>query len=489
MSKVNIFIFSSIFYISWIFVNNFFENIFYSFIVLLFVGLFFLMIYFKTKKFLILFIFCIFSFILGIFISNYNLWIIKENLKFVENFDKKVEIISEIQEVKEVKEWNIVYKSKILSINNISPKNTIYSETFIPERIERLKKWQIIKNFWKIYLYKNSETFSYKNFMISNWFYFKQFATKYENLEKREINFIEEKIISFREYLLSIIKQNYPENEAIFLWWILLWAREELPKELKQNFNNSWLTHFIAVSGFNITILIVFFSIFVKYLPKSLQILTMSIIIFLFVILVWPSAPVVRAWIMGFIWYLVLQNGRQWNILAISLLTLILMVSFNPFSINYDVSLHLSFLAVFWIIYTEKFFNKIFSFLPNVFEIRTAISITLSALVFTLPVMIFGFWQVSTISPISNLLVSWSIPLAMLFWFLSLIFYVIFPWFGNIIWFLAFLLLKWNIVIVNFFWSKEYLVLKTDFWEYSWYFQIIYLIIFTFLIIYLRKKD
>lgn len=327
--------------------------------------------------------------------------------------------------------------------------------------------------------------------MLSNWYYFKQFANKYEKIKKNEINFIEKNIIQLRENLLNIIKENFPQNEAIFLGWILLWAREELPIELKQNFNNSWLTHFIAVSWFNITILIVFFSVFIKYLPKTLQILTMFIIIFLFVILVWPSAPVIRAWIMRFIGYLVLQNGRQWNILAISLLTLLIMVTYNPLSINYDVSLHLSFLAVFWIIYTEKFFNKIFSFLPIFFEIRSAISITFSAMVFTLPIMIFWFWQISIISPISNLLVSWSIPLVMLFWFLSVIFFIFFPFLWSIIWFFAFLLLKWNILIVNFFWSKEFLVLKTDFWENAWYFQIIYLIFFVFIIMYFKanKKE
>ena len=217
----------------------------------------------------------------------------------------------------------------------------------------------------------------------------------------------------------------------------------------------------------------------------------MSIIILLFVILVWPTPPVVRAWIMWFIGYLVLQNGRQWNILAIWLLTLVIMVSFNPFSINYDVSLHLSFLAVLWIIYTEKFFNNLFKFLPNIFEIRSAISITLSALVFTLPVMIFSFWQLSIISPISNLLISWSIPLAMLFWFLSVILYLVFAKLWIIIWFFAYLLLKWDITVVNTFWSMDFLVLKTNFWEYKWYYELIYLIAIAFIIIYFmaNKKE
>lgn len=489
MKKIDIFIFSSIFYISWIFINNFFENIYYSFLVLLIVELFFLVIYLKVRKFLTLIWVSSIAFIIWIFVSNINLLKIEQNLRFIKNFDDKVEIISEIQEIKEIKNWEIVYKWKILSIENQTPENTINSEIFIKEKWYRLKKWQVIKNISKIYVYEDFGWFSYKNYMISNWYYFKQFANKYEKLEKKEIFKLEEKIINFREKLLEIIKEIYPKNEAIFLGWILLWAREELPKELKENFNNSWLTHFIAVSWFNITILIVFFSVFIKYIPKHAQIITMSIIIFIFVILVWPTAPVIRAWLMGFIWYLVLQNGRQWNILSISLLTLLLMVSYNPFSINYDVSLHLSFLAVFWIIYTEKFFNNIFIFLPNIFEIRNAISITLSALVFTLPVMIFNFWKLSTIAPISNLLVSWSIPLAMLLWFLSIIWYVIFSKIWIFIWFFTYLLLKWNISIVNYFWSLEFLVLKTDFWEYKWYFEFIYLISMAFIIMYFKSKE
>lgn len=488
MTKVNIFIFSGIFYLTWILTNNFFENISYSFIVLLIIELFFLVVLLKYKKFFSLALFFVVFFSLWIFVSKINLDKINENIVFSSQFLEKAEIIAEIQEVKEVESENIVYKWKIISINNQKPENKIFAEVFINYKNEKKKKWTIIKSTSKPYFYKDFNNFSYKNYMISNGFYFKYYANYFDIIWKNEINIIEEKIISLREKLLETIKKIYPENEAIFLWWILLWAREELPDELKQNFNNSWLTHFIAVSWFNITILIVFFSIFIKYLPKFLQIPIMSIIIFLFVLLVWFTPPVVRAWIMGFLGYLVLQNGRQANIIAIWILTLIIMVSLNPFSINYDVSLHLSFLAVIWIVFTEKFFNKFFSFLPNFFEIRTAISITLSALVFTIPVMIFSFWQLSYISPISNLLVSWNIPFAMLLWFLSVIWYLIFDKIWLFFWFFTYLLLRWNIEVVNFLWSKDFLVLKTDFWEYKWYYQIIFLIIIWFIVIFFKKE-
>ncbi|MDR1945513.1 MAG: ComEC/Rec2 family competence protein [Candidatus Peribacteria bacterium] len=55
---------------------------------------------------------------------------------------------------------------------------------------------------------------------------------------------------------------------------------------LSDNFNNSGLTHIIAVSGFNITILIVFFGYIIKFFPPYIRFILISIIIILFTILV-----------------------------------------------------------------------------------------------------------------------------------------------------------------------------------------------------------
>ncbi|MDR2640248.1 MAG: ComEC/Rec2 family competence protein [Candidatus Peribacteria bacterium] len=54
----------------------------------------------------------------------------------------------------------------------------------------------------------------------------------------------------------------------------------------------------MAVSGFNITILIIFFGFIVKYFPPFVRFVFMSIIIILFTILVGFNAPVIRAAIM-----------------------------------------------------------------------------------------------------------------------------------------------------------------------------------------------
>ncbi|MDR3151188.1 MAG: ComEC/Rec2 family competence protein [Candidatus Peribacteria bacterium] len=64
--------------------------------------------------------------------------------------------------------------------------------------------------------------------------------------------------------------------------------------------------------------------------------------------------------------------------------------------------------------YTQPFFEKHLKFMPNIFEIRTAFSLTFSALISTFPIMMFNFGQISLVAPLSNVLVSWTIPIVML---------------------------------------------------------------------------
>jgi hypothetical protein len=52
--------------------------------------------------------------------------------------------------------------------------------------------------------------------------------------------------------------------------------------------------------------------------------------------------------------------------------------------------------------------------LPEFLAIREAFVLTMSAMTFTLPIMVLNFGQLSIISPISNIAMTWTIPIAML---------------------------------------------------------------------------
>jgi predicted membrane metal-binding protein len=186
---------------------------------------------------------------------------------------------------------------------------------------------------------------------------------------------------------------------------------------------------------------------------------------------------------MWLVWYYILISWRQWHSLAIILFTLLIMIILSPTSINYDVSLQLSFLAVIWIIYCNKYYLKIFNFLPNTLEIKTAFCLTLSALTTTLPIIIVNFWYFSILSPLSNIAVSWTIALAMLWWFVSIILYIITPILWIFIWYFVWVLLKWDIIIVHLFWQAKWALLEIDLTRYNTIFLILYFMILIYIIL------
>ena len=488
ISYNKLFIFFWFSFLFWVFINNLFLNYKISILVLLFFVILFFNYYIYIKKFfcflLIVSLWCL----IWILISSSNLSSINNKEIFLQSYyskNNKFDVIFDVESVYKKNDYDIEYVAKLVSINWGVLKEKIKSVIIVPKNYN-IEKWYVIKSRVKLYEYKNNENFEYKEYMLTKNIFFKSYVNVFDIIEIRKWNKIIEIISKIRNFFLVTIKDIYPLDEWIFLQWILIWARENLSDELKTNFNNSWLTHFIAVSWFNITILIIFISLIVKYLPNFLKIIIVSIFIIFFTILVWFGAPVVRASIMWLIWYYIIISGRKWNALSIILLTAIIMVMISPYSLNYDISFHLSFLAIIWIIYTGDLFKKLFYFLPNFLSIREAFILTLSALSFTLPIMIFNFGQLSLLSPLANIAVAWTIPIAMLLWFISVFVYIIFPMLWIWVWYLTWVLLKFDILMVNFFWWLEFAIIRVDFWIYKNYLTLLYFVIMVFLILYFK---
>ena len=504
ISKNKIFIFIGIFFLIFVFIGNIFKSIYTELIILWFISLLFLNFYIYIKKYWIYLFSMIFWAIIAIFFSSYINHTIAWKQAILEQFyNQKYNIIGEIIWVNKIKDFESEYIIKLKKIwilyNNPSPLHT--SEVLpliLKEDVEwlitipsnfRLKKWDIIECNEKIKKIENfNDDFDYRHYLLSRWIYFKINAGSINIIAYNKPNFIVDKIDKIRQVLLDKINFLYPKEEWIFLWWILLWARNSMPDTLKTDFNNSWLTHFIAVSGFNITILIVFLSFLLKFFPSFIRIIFITLTIWIFVILVWDSVSVIRASIMWLIWYYISVSWRQADNLAIILFVAIIMVFISPLSINYDVSLHLSFLAVLGILYTQKFFEKTFYFLPEFMSIKEAFILTLSAMSFALPIILFNFGQLSIMSPFANIAVTWTIPLAMLGWFLSICVDFVYHWLSIWISYFTWILLAWDIKIVHFFGGLDWAIIHSDLWVYKYSLEILYFVILIFLVSYFSEE-
>lgn len=489
MLNSKVFIYFLVSFLFWVFISNILYNInfitIYLSISLMF--LFILFLIFKKHHFILIIIWFWLT-IWSVFTWTNNHFVIK-NQYFISNFFDKEVLIT--WEIKELYKKSPDYNSYILKLNSIWNYKIIdtYSLIYYPKNYI-LKKWDIISTKTKLKEIDNfSNNFNYKKYLLSKNIYFQIFPYQLEITDKRNLSKLDIFLINTRQNIIDKIYSLYPNQEAIFLWWILIWAREDMPKEMQNSFNNSWLTHLVAVSGFNITIIIIFLWFLLKFFPIILRTtLIISFVVF-FVFLVWDNIPVVRAWIMWIIWYLILISWRSWDSLILLLFTAFLLILLNPLILNYDSSFHLSFLAVVWLLYFQKFWEKIFFFLPKFFAIRESFILTISAFTTTLPIMIFNFWQVSIFAPIANMLVGWIIPFAMLFWFLSILWLYVSSTLWFLLWFINYFFLKYVILIANFFWNLDFALFKIDFWKFNVYIEMIYFFMLIFFIIYFKQKE
>lgn len=486
-----LFIFFSFSLIASVYVFNVLRDAIMCLFLFFILTLLFINYYNYTKKIWTLLIISSLWFCIWIFIWEFHYKSILNNSDIIKSYDNTQEhkLHLEIKQIHKISDFDIEYKVKILSIN----KNMINTQLYWILKTKKnfdLQTGKIISVDSQIKEIKNFDNnFDYKSFMYSQWIYAIFYSHNFKNINSKKQNFVIEKLRVWRSVILKSIHELFPKKEAVFLWWILIWARENIPEDMKTSFNNSGLTHLIAVSWYNITIVIVFLSYVLLYFPKILKISVITMSIVWYTIIVWDSPAVIRAAIMWLVWYYVLLSWRKWDSLAIILLTWLLMLISNPFLLNYDISFQLSFLAVFWLLYTQWFFEKIFFFFPKKFAIQESFVLTLSAFVFTVPIMLHNFWQVSVLAPIANMLVAWTIPFAMLFGILSILFHILFPQIGFILWYWEYFLLKWTTSTAKYFWNLDFAILKIEFWNYWYYFHTLYFMIIIFCIFYFSKGE
>lgn len=221
-------------------------------------------------------------------------------------------------------------------------------------------------------------------------------------------------ILKFKDRLRDLMNQGLTEPEASLARGIMLGDQRGLPDEIKQQFARTGLSHIVAISGMNFSFIVILLaSLLLACGLRRQQIFYLtSAVIFGYVILIGLPASAVRAVIMSFLFLLAIFLGRLGRLINALILAATLMTLLNPRLLRDDVGFQLSFLALLGIIYVYPLLNrwlKQLKYRPPQLLSET-ICLTLSAQVFTLPIMANSFQAVSLIAPISNLFILWTLP-------------------------------------------------------------------------------
>ena len=257
------------------------------------------------------------------------------------------------------------------------------------------------------------------------------------------------KLIETKTIFESQINSLYAEPYASFMAGLLTGSRRGIPDEVMQSFNTTGLTHIIAISGYNITIIISIISGLLFWLPLKWRCIPAVTAIIVFTLFVGSSAAVVRASIMGILGLIALQLGRQSHARISVLWTMHFMLLSNPKLLWYDAGFQLSFLAVIGLMECATILDRWCSKLPQVLGIREGFQMTMAAQLSAVPIIVLIFGRLSIIAPIANIIVAPAIPLAMLFGFLGTICSFVFYFPGQLLAYIGWICLEWIIV-----WAK-----------------------------------
>lgn len=249
--------------------------------------------------------------------------------------------------------------------------------------------------------------------------------------------------------LSSAINKSISEPYSSLAAGILFGTKSALPDELLSNLQKTGLTHIIALSGFNITILAVTFAGFFTYwIGRRLTFFLGVFSVLLFVVATGGSASLVRAAIFSTAILFGQTIGRLADSLNLILLTALGMVLFNPYLIRYDLGFQLSFLAFCGLVFISPVIKSRLKCQPGQ-KIKTLLAETLSAEIAVTPLVAFSFGMISLVAPLANLMVVWLIPYVMAFSFLVCLGGLISPILGGLLGLSLWPLTYYIVTVVN----------------------------------------
>lgn len=303
-----------------------------------------------------------------------------------------------------------------------------------------------------------TDGFNYKNYLLKDGIYSVMDFPKIETTGKENPSFLQKiysGILWVKERLRESIRKNYLPPQSLILEGTIVGDSGAMTSDLKNKLNVTGLRHIVAVSGTHIVILgAILMPFFLMLGLMRGQAFYLSITtIWFYVALTGLSASGIRAGIMGTIFLLAEKLGRQKSAGRVIVLAAAAMLFLNPLLLFYDAGFQLSFLAALGIICLDpilkQFFNRITK--SKAQNAMSMISSTFSAQIFTLPILVYSFGNVSIVAPITNILILPIVTPLMVLGFLSSFFGIFSNILGWIFFVPTWVLLTYFVKIIDMF--------------------------------------
>ncbi len=254
-----------------------------------------------------------------------------------------------------------------------------------------------------------------------------------------------------RTVVEMVLERAIPEPESGLVLGLIVGGDGRLSKGVQDEFSRTGLSHIVAVSGYNVSIIavicintLIFFGL---YRQQAFWGALIGIVFF--TLLVGAPASAVRAAVMVSVALLATRMGRVGNPINGILFAAAGMLCINPLLLRYDIGFQLSFAATLGIFLVTPF---------ALLSLRAGdiVATTLAAELFVLPIILFHFHALPALSLVVNVLVLPLVPLAMICGVFAFCFGGILPSLAAVFGFPAFLVSRAILEIIHFFASQPF---------------------------------
>lgn len=353
-----------------------------------------------------------------------NSIVIYKNIEYEKSFkdEEILEGTAVVLSQKEEKDYNYTYKIKLLEGKNKNKCLYLKIDKKQEENLEYGDKIFITGEFQEPQGMRNEGGFNYKEYLKSLNIYGSVKAKNIKVIEQNKGNIFMNFTYKISDEIKENIEEFMGEKYSGLLIGLLLGDSSKIDENMEENFKITSLTHILAVSGAQVSYIIVAMYSLLKRkigIQKTRVVIIASLIFYM--TLTGFSPSIVRAGIMGIILMisgLVFRKNDIINSIAISLF---FMLVYNPFLLE-NVGLQLSYLGTIGIIGFNKTIililkniqirNKKWKYKINrklillISKIKEILAVTMSASLAVVPVMIYHFNLFGTYFLITNLLAS-----------------------------------------------------------------------------------
>jgi competence protein ComEC len=305
----------------------------------------------------------------------------------------------------------------------------------------------------KIHSFNNPGGFDYEHYLNLQGIYAAGFIAdnaKIVLLRQNSASPLRLKLESFRLYLKRIIYENAVSPQREIIEAMTIGNQNEIPAEVRDNFNKTGTSHILSISGLHIGMVAAAAFFFVLIILKSSQYLMLRfniiklaaaaafLMVLIYALIAGMGVTVLRSTLMALIFLIAMISGKQKDLYNTLALAGLIILVISPEAV-FDVSFQLSFMAVLALIYIVPRFSDLsfsrFTLLPpwgqNIIRhIYLALIVCLAATIGTLPLIMYYFNRVSSVTIIANLI---SVPMLGTLALAISMFFILFAFFSPVI--------------------------------------------------------